>query len=92
MYNIVDMTYRNNPEVEMRKAALYCVLTLLVGLVIVAMVTSCGPAKIISETETIIEYRDTTIFRDSTISVPLPVESHTTIAKDSSELQTSLAV
>lgn len=76
----------------MRKAALYCVLTLLVGLVIVAMVTSCGPAKIISETETVIEYRDTTIFRDSTIFVPLPVESHTTIAKDSSELQTSLAV
>lgn len=67
----------------------YFILFLII--ICTCILVSCGPTRIVTETNTVIEYRDSTVFRDSTVYVPIPIESHSTIAKDSSSLETSLA-
>lgn len=69
-------------------------VALLFGLLVASVCTGCSP-RIIEHTT--IEYRDTTIYResvrDTTIYVPLPVESGMAIVPvgDTSRVETSLA-
>lgn len=67
--------------------------TTLIGLLTAVLFASCGAPKVIylpGKTEYV--YRDSLITKIDTLKVPVPVESHTNVAADSSHLETSLAV
>lgn len=58
------------------------------------LLLSCSP-KIIErvEREVVTEYRDSLVYKDTTLYVPIPVESHSDVThcSDTSKLETSLA-
>lgn len=64
--------------------------------VITLLVTGCAATKTIyvpTDAETIVEYRDTTIYLKDTIYISPPVEEkQNTTLRDSSHLETSLAI
>lgn len=65
---------------------------LAVAIAMSAVVSGCSP-RVITETVTEIEYRDSIAYKDSLIYVPLPVESQSNVAlpKDTSRVETSFA-
>lgn len=78
------------------KMWLTCLLAYLGALAVAvgmsAVVSGCSP-RVITETVTEIEYRDSIAYKDSLIYVPLPAESQSNVAlpKDTSKVETSFA-
>lgn len=66
----------------------------VLGLLLVLSLASCAPRVIVERvTETIIEKRDSLVYRDSLIKVPIPLEKDQAIVHigDTSRLETSVA-
>lgn len=68
----------------------------LIALCIPLLFLACSPKiveKIVVKTETVTEYRDSTVWRDTTIFVPIPMESDQAIVHvgDTSHRETSVA-
>lgn len=81
---------------QKRKTWLTCLLAYLGALAVAvgmsAVVSGCSP-RVITETVTEIEYRDSIAYKDSLIYVPLPAESQSNVAlpRDTSKVETSFA-
>lgn len=60
---------------------------------IIALLIGCGPVKYVYvKGDTVVEYRDSTIFRTDTLEVPVPVEKTVEITPtDTLRMETSLA-
>lgn len=77
---------------EREPNGIWILLAVVLTVMAILMLSSCSP-RIIHDTQTIIEYRDSTVLKDTTIYVPIPVESQTQVVlpKDTSRVETSLA-
>lgn len=60
---------------------------------VLLVVYGCKTPKVITQIEHTIEYKDTTVYRDSIIRVPVPIESHESITPvyDTLRLETSVS-
>ena len=77
------------------KTWLTCLLAYLglaVACAMCAVVSGCSP-RVITETVTHTEYKDSLVYKDTTIFVPIPAESQSNVVlpKDTSHVETSFA-